>query len=329
MQEVAFLRQNADKWKQFETLLRQEGRRADPDRLAALFIEVTDDLSYARTFYPESRTTRYLNDLAADVHKALYRNRREEGSRFVRFWTREVPEAVGAAQRELATSLGLFLLAMAVGLLSALHDDGFARLILGDGYVNMTLQNIAEGDPMAVYKQANEFDMFLAITLNNVRVSFLAFAMGLLGSFGTAYVLFRNGVMLGAFHALFQQQDFLIGSLLVVYIHGALEISAIVIAGAAGLVMGNRLLFPGTFTRREAFMRGARQGTKIIVGLVPVFIVAGFLEGFVTRHTAMPRVLSLAIIFGSFAFILWYFVIYPRQLDARRPPTDRADTAPA
>ncbi|MFQ5571288.1 MAG: stage II sporulation protein M [Rhodothermales bacterium] len=312
MQEVAFLRQNADKWKQFEKLLHE--RSADPDRLAELFVEITDDLSYARTFYPESKTTRYLNGLAAEVHQAIYKNKREDRSRFLTFWTVEVPEAMAASRREMLLSLALFALSVGIGVISALNDDGFVRLILGDGYVNMTLENIEQGDPMAVYKQANEVDMFLGITFNNVRVSFFAFVMGLLGSFGTAYILFRNGVMLGAFHALFYQQDYLWSSLLVVYIHGALEISAIIIAGGAGLVMGNSILFPGTYSRRQSFMRGARRGVKIVVGLVPVFIAAGFLEGFVTRYTGMPLPLSLLIIAGSLGFIFWYFVVYPLRL---------------
>lgn len=316
MQEVAFLRQNAEKWKQFEALLRS-GKTADPDRLADLFVEVTDDLAYAKTFYPGSKTTRYLNDLAADIHKAIYRNKREESSRFLTFWKAEVPLAVWASRRALLMSLVLFSIAVGIGIVSAQGDAGFVRLILGDAYVNMTLENIEQGDPMAVYKQAHELDMFLAITFNNVRVSFLAFAMGLLASFGTAYILLSNGIMLGAFHTLFFQQGLLFKSLLVVYIHGTLEISAIIIAGGAGLVMGNSLLFPGTYSRRQSFIRGAKQGVKVIVGLVPVFITAGLLEGFVTRYADMPLVLSLLIIGGSLAFILWYFVLYPRKVAFR------------
>lgn len=313
MKEVTFLRNNADKWKQFESLL-HDPDGADPDRLAELFIEVTDDLSYARTFYPDSTTTRYLNGLAAEVHQALYRGRREDRGRLLRFWKTELPATVRSAHREMLVALVVFLLSVGIGALSAAHDGGFIRLILGDGYVNMTLANIEKGDPLAVYKQANELDMFLGITLNNIRVSFIAFAMGMVFSVGAGFVLFRNGVMLGAFHYLFFQQDLLLPSLLVVYIHGTLEISVIIIAGAAGLVMGNGILFPGSYPRGVSFLRAARRGVKIVIGLVPVFILAGFLEGFVTRYTAMPVVLSLSIILGSLTFILWYFVWYPRHL---------------
>lgn len=317
MREVAFLRQNADKWKQFEALL-HEDQPADPDRLADLFVEVTDDLSYARTFYPGSKTERYLNDLASEVHRALYRNRKEERSRLVTFWTQEVPRAAYAARRELALSLAVFLVAVGIGAVSAGGDNDFARLILGDAYVNMTLQNIEGGDPMAVYKEARSLDMFFGIALNNVMVSFYAFAMGLLFSVGTAYVLLANGVMLGAFHHLFYDQGLLGPSLLVVYIHGALEIPAIIIAGGAGLAMGNGILFPSTHTRMASFRRGAKRGLKLVIGLVPLFIAAAFLEGFVTRRTEMPAWLSLAIIGASFGFACWYFGIYPRRLAERK-----------
>lgn len=327
MHEVAFLKQNADKWKQFEALVHEPGA-ADPDRLAELFIQVTDDLSYAKTFYPGSKTTRYLNGLAAEVHRAIYRNKREERGRIKRFWAVELPLEVRRSHRELATALMLFLTAFGIGVLSAANDGGFVRLIMGDAYVNMTLQNIEQGDPLAVYKQANEVDMFLGITLNNVWVSFMAFSLGLLCSLGTGYILFQNGVMVGAFHYFFYNEALLPKFLMVVYIHGTLELSAIVIAGGAGLVMGNSILFPGTYTRAQSLLRGARRGLKIVVGLVPVFITAGFLEGFVTRHTEMPPALSLAIILGSAGFLIWYFGVYPyRVARASARPARPAITA--
>lgn len=86
-----------------------------------------------------------------------------------------------------------------MGIVSAANDDNFVRLILGNGYVDMTLDNIARGEPMAVYNGSEEVPMFLGITLNNIMVSFNVFAMGLLTSFGTGWLLFNNGVMLGAF----------------------------------------------------------------------------------------------------------------------------------
>lgn len=313
MREAAFLQKHADKWQQFETLLADKGN-LHPDALAGLFIQLTDDVSYARTFYPDSKTTKYLNTLAAKVHQEIYKNKPEKRNRFAHFWKYEVPEAMFRARRELLYSFVIFVIAILVGVISTQRDDTFARLILGDGYVNMTLENIRNGDPLGVYGKMDEFDMFVRITFNNIVVSFYAFVMGIFYSLGTAYVLFRNGVMLGVFHTFLHGEGYFLKSLTVVYIHGAFEISAIIIAGAAGFVVGNSLLFPGTFTRGESFKRGAKRGTKIIAGLIPVFIAAGFLESFVTRYTNMPLALSLTIIFGSLAIIIWYFILYPIKL---------------
>lgn len=323
MQEVNFLRRNAEKWKQFDALLSNQtgaGDRRDvaPDTLAELFVEVTDDLSYARTFFPGSKTAAYLNELAGKAHRLVYRNRTEERSRFIRFWAREVPLAVRASWRELAISLAVFLLALAIGTVSAFNDQGFVRLILGDAYVNMTLDNIAAGDPMAVYGQMGPLGMTLGITINNIFVACFTYASGILFSIGAAYSLFKNAVMLGAFHSLFYQHHILLKSLLVIYIHGTLEISAIIIAGGAGFVLGNSFLFPGSYTRIVSLTRGARRSLKIIIGLVPVFMIAGTLEGFVTRHT-LPLALSLCIILGSLSFVIWYFIVLPWRLGREVP----------
>lgn len=315
MQEVAFLKQNAEKWRQLEHLLDHDSNKADPDKLAKLFVAVTDDLAYARTFYPRSKTTVYLNQLASRVHQLIYRNKREDRGRLVRFWTHELPQLFYDSHRQLFYAFAIFLLSVCIGAVSAANDHMYVRLILGDQYVNMTEHNINSGDPMAVYKKMHQMDMSVMISINNIRVAFLTFAGGILASIGTIFILFQNGIMLGSFQYFFYQKGLLLPSVLTIWIHGTLEISAIVIAGCAGLVMGNSILFPGTYPRMEALRRGAKQGLKIVIGLVPIFVTAAFLEGFVTRHTAMPLAMSLFIILGSLAFILWYFVIYPIKLN--------------
>lgn len=309
MQEVAFLKQNMEKWKQIEAIL--SGKNINPDTLAELFIQLTDDLSFAKTFYPGSKTVLYLNSLAAKVHQAVYRNKKEKKSRLITFWKFELPAILKDCRREMFYSLVIFILSVFIGIVSSANDKTFVRLILGDTYVNMTLENIDKGDPLAVYKKVNEIDMFFGITFNNIRVALYAFTAGVLFSFGTGLLLFYNGVMLGAFHYFFFQKGMLISSMLTIWIHGTLEISAIIIAGCAGLVMGNSILFPGSYTRRRSFMNGAKNGLKIVIGLIPVFILAGFLEGFVTRHTGMPAFVSLCIIISSLIFVIWYFIIYP------------------
>lgn len=316
MKEITFLKHNGDRWQHFESLIDKKGH-SDPDLMADLFIQLTDDLSYSRTHYPKSKTTQYLNAVAARVHQEIYKNKKEKRNRIVAFWKYELPFLFRNSHRHLLTAFIIFFIAMLIGMVSAANDDSFVRLILGDSYVNMTLENINKNDPMAVYKSMNQMDMFLAITLNNVYVSFLCFVLGILFSVGTGYMLFSNGIMLGAFQYFFYAKGLLLKSVLVIWIHGTLEISAIIIAGCAGLTMGNSILYPGTYSRAVSFQKGAKQGLKIIIGLVPVFIAAAFLEAFVTRHTDMPVLLSLGIISTSLFFISWYFLIYPIQLNNR------------
>jgi uncharacterized membrane protein SpoIIM required for sporulation len=313
LREVTFLKKNAEKWKEVESFLSSKDN-VSPDKLADLFIELTDDLSYSRTFYPNSKTTQYLNSLTAKVHQSIYKSKKERKERFIQFWKYEAPLIFYKHRMKIIIAFSIFILSMLIGIVSSAGDSGFVRLIMGDSYVNMTLENIDKGDPLAVYKQMNGVDMFLGITFNNIRVSFIAFMFGLLLSFGSAWVLMSNGIMLGAFQYFFHIHDLLFESVLVIWIHGTLEISAIIIAGAAGLVLGNSILFPGTFSRTQSFRIGSKEGLKMIISLIPIFITAGFLESFVTRHTGMPVFLSLTIILGSLVFVVWYFIIYPIKI---------------
>ena len=323
MREAAFIKQNQDKWEAFEKVM---GRSApDPDELVTLFVQITDDLAFAQTQYPESRTTVYLNNLASKVHQTIYRNKRERSDRILNFWRFELPKVAYQCRREILISFTVFLMAAGIGVLSAANDDTFVRLILGDSYINMTLENINNDDPMAVYKQMRESDMFAVITLNNIYVSFMVFISGALATVGTIFHLFRNAVMLGAFQYFFYQEGLFMTSFLTIWIHGTFEISAIIIAGGAGIVMGNSILFPQTFTRLESFRQGVKKGVKLVIGLVPIFIVAGFLEGFATRHTEWSIPVKASIIIGSGFIILYYFFIYPYRLYGRRQDQEQGD----
>jgi len=312
MKEAVFVKQNIKRWQQTEFML-DIAETESPDTLADAYITTTSDLSFAQTHYPQSRTTQYLNALALSLHNTIYRYKREPLSRILTFWTREVPETMWEARHELLLSFIIFTVSMCIGIVSSLGDTDFPRVILGDEYVDMTLENIRNGEPMAVYNSDNESDMFLGITLNNVMVSFRVFALGVLTSFGTGYLLLYNGVMVGAFQTFFIQQDLFWPSFLAIWLHGTLEISSIIVAGAAGLALGNGWLFPGTYGRMASFRRGARRGLKIIIGTVPIFICAAFIEGFLTRHTEWPDFLRFLIILTSFLFIVFYFVLLPRK----------------
>jgi len=327
MREAQFLKQNAEKWKQYET---EVNLFDNPDTFADRFIELTDDLSYARTFYPKSNTTKYLNGITSLFHQKIYKNKKEKSSRIASFWQYELPYMFKQYQWQLLYAFLFFIVFAFAGALSAKYDDSFIRLILGDGYVNMTNENIEKGDPFGVYKHDGSFTMFLEIGFNNIKVAFVAFVLGITFSIGTVVLLIQNGIMVGAFLQYFIARHLGYQAVLAIFIHGTIELSVIVIAGCAGMILGNGLLFPKTYSRSYSVKKAGRDGMKLVFGLVPFFILAAFLESYVTRHyQQMPAWSKLLILISSLSLIIWYFIIYPVQLHKRMEAADKDDQAPA
>jgi uncharacterized membrane protein SpoIIM required for sporulation len=192
-----------------------------------------------------------------------------------------------------------------------MKDPEFTSTILGDSYVTMTKANIEKGDPMAVYKDAHEVEMFLGITLNNLMVAFRTYVTGIFFSIGTIAVLLYNGIMVGCFQFFFIERGLFGESALTIWLHGTLEISSIILAGGAGLTLGSGLLFPGTYSHLQAFQVTAIRSLKIMLGITPIFVLAAIIESFLTRYTDVPDILRLFLILLSALFIIGYFVVYP------------------
>ncbi len=309
MRETKFIKDNQKKWAEYEEVLSKEYQ--NPEKLNEIFVNVTDDLSYARTFYKNRSVRVYLNGLAQKIFTNIYKNKKSPAERFTNFWKEELPKLVYDARQDFLLAFLIFLAAFLIGALSTAMDGEFPRVILGDEYVDMTIENIKKGDPMAVYKEKGQFGMSVGITLNNILVALRTFVLGVFAVIGSIGIILYNGVMVGAFQYFFYTQGVFLESFLTIWMHGTLEISAIVIAGAAGITMGKGWIFPGTLSRLKSFQISARRGLKIMMGLIPIFITAGFIEGYITRHTEVPDIIRLAFILLCLAFILWYFVWYP------------------
>jgi len=309
MREGQFIKQNIARWKSY-----QAEPAEDPDEVARRFAHLVDDLAYAKTFYPFSNTVRYINSMAAAIYLDIYRNKKEKSYRFVSFWTRELPLIMYRYRLILLYAFLFFIAFATLGIIASAMEPDFIRGILGHEYVDMTEQNIAEGDPFGVYKDRDSFSMFLQIAWHNIRLSLFSFGSGIFLGIGTVFFLFTNGIMVGAFEYMFYQHHLGTEFFLVVFIHGTLELSALVIESCAGMILGSAILFPGTYTRLQSLQYAAKDAVKIIIGLIPVFIVAAFFESYVTRHTGMPLFLSISILAGSLGFILFYFVFYPAHV---------------
>lgn len=313
MREAAFIKKNKERWISFEKALTKSNVLI-PDKLADLYLQLVNDLSYAQTYYPKSKTTLYLNDLARKAHLSIYKNKKESSNRIITFWKYEIPFLIGNYQKDLLFSFIIFFISFGIGLFSVYQNIDFARVILGDGYVDMTLNNIEKGDPMGVYHNMSASVMFLDITTNNIKVGFTAFVGGIFTPIIPIFMLFYNGEMIGSFDGFLIQQGVGARANSIIWIHGVFEIFVIIVCGAAGIILGKSILFPKTFTRLQSVQKGFRDGMKICFSTVPFFICAGFLESFVTRHSLMPIPIAIGIIIISLCIIVFYYIIYPKNL---------------
>lgn len=312
MREVAFIKQNKEKWLQFESKI-SGNLKSNPDELSSLYIHLMNDLAYAQTYYPKSKTILYLNNLAAKTFQKIYKTKKEDKNRLVHFFKIEVPLVVYEYRRYLYYAFAFFIVFVAIGVISSMNDDKFIRLILGDNYVNMSIKNIKRGDAVAVYKSGSNWGSHIGITINNIRVGFYMYTLGFSGGLGTVYVLFKNSVMVGAFQYLFYKHGAFWESVRGIWIHGAMEIFAIVVEAMAGFMLGASILFPGTFSRYQSLKIGVKASLKIFVSTFPFTIAAGFLEGYVTRYSnVMPNWLSIGIILITFSIISYYYFVYPK-----------------
>ena len=309
MKETTFIENKKEKWKRFEKL--NKSNYQDPEELSNLFVEITEDLSYAKTNYPKRTVRVYLNYLAQNVFTNFYKKSKNETNKFWSFWSYGLPLEMYRSRKESLVAWLIFFLTAFIGFIATIDNPDFARVILGDVYIEVTLDNIAKGEPVSIYDQQGEGLMATHIVFNNIIVTFIAFILGLIATIGTLAMLTFFGLMVGTFMTFLYTQDVALSSISTILLHGTLEISAVVIGAAAGIVLGKGLLFPGTYSRGQSLQIAGKRGVKIMIGLIPVFIVAGVIEGFVTRHDEMALGSKLFIILTSLSFVVFYFIVFP------------------
>lgn len=317
MKESDFIKQNKIKWIEVEKNLTNADVK--PSDTSKLFVQVTDDLSYARTFYKNRSVKIYLNEIAKFLFNDINKAKTNYFKSFIKFWKIELPMVLYVSRRSLLISFIVFVCCFILGVVTSMYDPHFCKTILSSNYIDMTNENIAKGDAMAVYKSDGEMETFLPILLNNMRIDFMTFFSGIFFAVGSLLIMVVNGVMVGVFQYFFIEKGLFWESFLAIWTHGTLEISAIIISGGAGLTLGKGLLFPGTYSRLQALRISGMNGLKIIMSVIPLTIVAAFIEGFLTRHTDIPDAIRFSFILTSLAFVLIYFFWYPRRVAKKYP----------
>lgn len=311
MREVAFIKQNKEKWLEFEQVISKKEIKS-PDTIANLHIKIMNDLAYAQTYYPKSKVTIYLNKLAKSSFSNVYDSKREQKNIVLYFFLEKVPLIAYYNRKYLYLAFIVFFCFFLIGLFSTFNDSFFARQILGNQYIDMTIENIESGDAMAVYKNGSNWGTFIGIYENNQKVGLYMFLSGIFLGKGTGFYVVKNAIMVAVFQAFFYQYNSLYDSLKGIWIHGTYEIFGLIIESGAGYMIGGSILFPGALKRIESFLKGTKNAFYLFLSTIPFTIMAAFLEGYVTRYSnKIPDLFCFAIILFSLLSISYYYLYLP------------------
>jgi uncharacterized membrane protein SpoIIM required for sporulation len=286
----AWLEKRQSHWARLETLVTRTGHNSvsaltakELQELAVLYRQVASDLATVREDPSSPQLALYLNQLLGRAHNLIYMGRRPEPRDILGFYRRTYPAIFRATLTYSFAALVLFFAAAAAGFLACLADPGFQRYLLGNRMVEtierhqMWTQSILTIKPLASS----------TILTNNLTVAFTTFALGVTAGIGTVWMLVLNGLLLGVVSGACWQSGMSLAFWSFVAPHGVLELPAIFIAGGAGLILGQAILFPGWLTRRAALVRAGGQAARLVLGTIPLLVVAGIIEAFVSP-TPLP-----------------------------------------
>lgn len=313
-----YIARNQPSWDRLDDLTGRARRKVadlapqELDELLALYQRTSAQLSYVRTAFREPALTARLTRLVASANGVIYGKRTRSLRTVADFFTVSFPAAVWHQRRQVMASALLFVVpAVLVGLW--LVNDPVALDASGSPverqiYVDDQFEQYYSDRPSAQF--------FTEVTTNNIRVGFLAFALGALLCLPGALIMVVNGVYLGIAASWMITEGDALRFWGLILPHGALEISAIVIAGAAGLALGWALVAPGDRTRADALAEEGRRAVVIVLGLMATFTAAGLIEGFVTG-SGLPAGVRVGIGVVAWGVFVAYLVVYGRAAAAQ------------
>ncbi len=298
--EKRFVSESREAWQRLEEAVvraRSAGvAKLGPEALRQLhedYRRSAADLAYAQTHFPSTRTEAYLNQLVGRAHAELYGATPQRLARVLRFLASGYPRLVRANWRTLAVAAALLLGAVATGFLLAHINYPLARLFLPEQLRDLAADEAIRGTNAAQMLTIAPAVSAL-ITANNIQVSLVAFAGGVTFGALTTYALLTNGMLLGVLAGVFAKAGASLEFWALIVPHGALELPAIVLAGCSGLMLAKALLFPGDLPRATALRNASGDAVRVVLGGIPLLVIAGFIEGFVTPLPIDPA-LKLAL----------------------------------
>ena len=291
-----FINERKNVWQRLEELLQLLDRmtlrklhREEVRELGRIYRRTASDLAIARAESRDPRLVNYLNSLVIRAHGRIYRADAQGGQRLRNFFVRDFPRTFRRTWRYTATSFGVFVLFTGIAFFGTRHDPDFSEFAGVDPFFRAQYIETRRH----WWERLNDANQIgsTQIFTNNIKVTFSAFALGALFGLGTLWVLAFNGAMFGAILALTYRagfgNDLLLGF---VISHGVIELSCIFIAGGAGLLIGTALLMPGDLTRADALKSRGLEAIRLIVGCIPLLVIAGIIEGFISPQPIPPAI---------------------------------------
>jgi len=307
-----FVRTRQPRWQRLEELLdrveRRSLRKLDRRTLqefSGLYRACTSDLAYAQTYYSGTTLTQFLHQLVGRAHHQIYRTEPVSLIGVWNFFRKDVPQAIRNNLDTLTASLVLFLLAFSLGVAAGRADPRIASLVVPEPILESIYAGQMWTEGMFTVVPASVSSAL--IFTNNISVAFMCFVGGM--SFGliTLAILVLNGFLIGVVFAICAEHAMLGDLLAFVASHGLVELSTIVVAGSAGLLLARALLNPGNLSRADALTVQGKQAVTIALGCVPPLIAVGLVEGFISPNQGVPdwaKVMLGLVLFAAY----WMYV---------------------
>lgn len=306
-----FLEQRQPGWQQLETLLdrtRKNIQGLSAQELATLgrlYQATTSDLALAQRDFPNHRVTLYLNQLIGRAHAHIYQGEPLRWRWLVDFYQQTFPRLYRALLPYTILSFGLFILPALLAFFLVWHNPDLIYIIEGPGIAGL-VQKVEEGQMWTEIAPSVRSAASSVILTNNIQVTFLTFAGGITAGLFSAWIVLSNGLSIGAIFGLLQAHQMSGGLAEFVVAHGFIELSVIFMAGGCGLYLGDGLLRPGLQRRTEALIERGRLGVRMILGCVPLLVLAGLIEGFISPSgLPWPIKLAVGLITGGLLYYYW------------------------
>lgn len=246
--------------------------------LGLLYRQTASDLATVREDVTSHQLTFYLNQLLGRAHNLIYMGHKQKMSGLVRFYAQTFPQVFRETFRQTFLAFLIFIVTGIATWAVTIRDPAFAHRMLGPEMMatiekrEMWTQSIVTVKPLAAS----------GIMTNNLAVCFTTFALGITAGLGTIRLMVTNGMLIGVIGAATWQAGMALQLWSFVAEHGVLELPAIFISGGAGLEIARGMLFPGLLPRRESLALAGGRAARLMIGIVPILIIAGIIEGFVS-----------------------------------------------